>query len=30
VAQFRDQEREDLTSLLVLKKYFEITNDISL
>jgi hypothetical protein len=30
VAQFRDQEREDLTSLLVLKKYFERTNDIRL
>ena len=26
VDQFRDKEREDLISLLVLKKYFEITN----
>jgi len=26
VDQFRDKERESLISLLVLKKYFEITN----
>ena len=26
VDQFRDKEREDLISLLVLKRYFEITN----
>jgi hypothetical protein len=26
VDQFRDKERENLISLLVLKKYFEITN----
>ena len=26
IDQFRDQERESLISLLVLKKYFEITN----
>lgn len=26
VAQFRDEERESLISLLVLKKYFEVTN----
>jgi hypothetical protein len=30
VDQFRDKEREKLISLLVLKKYFEITNKVEL
>ena len=30
VSQFRDKEREKLISLLVLKKYFEITNKVEL
>jgi hypothetical protein len=30
VNQFRDKEREKLISLLVLKKYFEITNKVDL
>ena len=30
VNQFRDKEREKLISLLVLKKYFEITNKVEL
>jgi spore maturation protein CgeB len=30
VSQFRDKKREQLISLLVLKKYFEITNKVEL
>lgn len=30
VAQFKDQKREKLISLLVMKKYFEITNNVTI